>query len=803
MKFDKYKSAVASKKRESEIGEAEFSAITESEHVRDCIAKYRAGDAKAKRLLPAWTPMAKTRTGQRKLEDMEPTGLVMLDIDHIGEDKLQGAMECFNNINTLASWNILLVHITPSGHGLRIIFSLPDDCNNIVQAQDKMVHELHLDNYGDYDGACKDLTRLSFFPQASDIKYRSEGLFFDYDEQKQRISDCQESPEFYNGTQQLSTSEPSAGSGEGNGDDGENQTASRVDFKYGDHRVADIVRAYVEDKGEPEEGQTHNFYNSLVSDFRHICDNDPNILIDVLPLFGQTRANRLSQCQSICRTNKATKIPKEFYFWLKDNDYYPLTKKEKAAQEAEENYAPYQEEDELLSRMPELPPVFREYVNIAPKEFKIPTVFSLLPIMGTLATYLQAKYMDDEMHTPTFITIISAKASQGKSFINKFLKTSAYQSTPSNLLHDLCLRDELSAARYRLYDNFTRIKSDSEKGLKEPGVSWRIIPPIISQTELMTRLNFNHGRHMFTFAPEMDTLNKGTRTGGIDKNDLYRIAWDNGVYAQMFKSANSFRGEVGLYMNLLVTGTPAQCMKFFKDIENGLITRCSFTDLGNQDFAEFQPWKKLTKKDEEVIQRFKERCDANTYKEPLVFDRSTLEDYITEKDFDENVPWQYQFRDRQTIDLKWMFKPIIKWLEKQRILALKSNDSARDTFRKRIGVKAFRLALLSYALWPKVTKKEKKIIKDFALWFADLDMMKELKTWGEKYNDFDAQNSNYTRTTTKFSSLWDSLGDRFSKEDVVFNAKSQDIKSRPNVIINVWKNSNLIEKQNGIYLKLK
>jgi len=805
MKFDKYKSAYSSKQRDCEVGESEFFAITESDYVRDCIAKYRAGDKKAKAKLPAWTPMGKSKTGQRRLEDMEPTGLVMLDIDHIKDDKMGSVMECFNNINTLAEWNVFLVHITPSGHGLRVIFQLPDDCNTIVEAQDKMVRELHLEDYGDYDGACKDLSRLSFFPQASDIKYRSEGLFLDYDNERSRLATYQttsiavdtageEADEHH-----LPVSDGSAG------DEGGTGGTSRSDFRYGETLVSDIVRAYIEDKGSPEEGQTHNFYNLLVTNFRHICNNDPNILIDVLPLFGQTRKVRMSQCESITRTNKSSYIPKDFYHWLQSNGYLPPTKADKEELEQVESYVPYQEEQELLAKMPTLPPVFREYVNIAPKEFKIPVIFSLLPIMGTLATYLQAEYIDGEIHTPSFITIISAPASQGKSFVNKFLETDACKSTKKNLLHKLCLRDELSAAREQLYALFANTKGANEKGSKPPKVSTRIASPIISQPELLSKMRDNKGLHMFTFAPEMDTFNKGTKAAGGDKNDMYRVAWDNGPYSQQFKSTTTFKGTVALYLNVLITGTPAQCKKFFKDIENGLITRCSFTDLGNQDFADFQPWKKLSNKDVALIERFKERCDANTYSEPLVYDRDSLDDYDTEDDFDKNVPWQYQFRERQTIDMKFMEKDLLKWLKKERVKAEKDVDFSRDMFRKRAAVKAFRVGLLCHACWPKVGKKEQKIIHDFALWFADLDLMKSLKRYGEEYNKFRAEESaQFSVTKNKFSTLLDSLGDEFTKQDIVSLCNKYKVNSKVKVIVYFWKSAGLIKKvKNGLWKKIK
>lgn len=794
MKFDVYKSAASSKEREREVGEQDFFAITETPYVRDCIARFRSGDANAKKMLPAWTPMGKTGTGKRRLEDMEPTGLVMLDIDHLLEEKKPQLMEVFNNMNTLAEWNVLLVHITPSGHGLRVIFVLPDDCRTIVEAQDKMVNMLGLRNYGDYDGACKDLTRLSFFPQASDIRYRSEGLFLDYEEQGKRLAEHLQTSLSGGDDAPRKASEDHSGLPDSGGTDGgQDQRTARSDFRYGEHLVRDIVTAYIKYRGEPEEGSTHNFYNDLVANFRHICNNDPDILIDVLPLFGQTRANRRSQCDSICRKNFSPKIPKNFYFWLKDNHFLPPGKG--SGDDDADNVDDYQDERELLKRMPKLPPVFKEYIGIAPREFKIPTLFALLPVMGTQASYLQAPYFDGSMQTPSFISVISAEASQGKSFVNKFLETDINNSTPANLLHNLCQRDEVCAARHRLYAQKKTTKGSNEKSSLDPCVSLRITSPIISQSKMMKKMANNNGYHMFTFASEMDTFNKGARAAGGDKNDMYRVAWDNGVYSQEFMMEETWNGAVKLYLNVLITGTPAQCAKFFRNIENGLITRCSYTDLGMQDFAAYQPWKTLTEKDREVIECFKARCDANTYTEPLVYDRKKLYDYRKEKDFDDNVPWQYQFRERQTLELSWLYHPLDRWLEKQRLLALKDSDNARDMFRRRAALKAFRLAILCHALWPTVTDKERKIIKRFVLWFADLDLIKNLKRYSSSYNEFRARNSSLPVVKkAKFTTLLDALDDQFTKDDLVSLCQSFGVASTEYVITYHWIKDNMIEK---------
>lgn len=791
MTIDYYKNAHSSK-RSAEITLTEFIQAAESPEVAQLIAQFRAGDAQAKKRLPAVTYMGKTTSGRRRAADMQPTGLVMIDIDH-ADDHLQDLyLRCLEP-DFQREVRPALIHITPSGKGLRIVFPMNTQWADPAEAQRSVVQQYALDNYGTFDEACKDLSRLSFMPQRSDIKYiNGDILFADYELHTDTDTHhgspaggaeegMRQTPGLHSGASALREPIPDAD---------EPTAGQHHEFTYNDVPVARIAEEYVKWKGEPREGETHNFYNAMVLDFRHICDNSPAILADVLPLFGQTRDNRKSQCDSICRRNTSYKIPTPFWAWLKSKGYWTAPDDNTDEEEPE---ATYEAEYAMLDRMPTLPPVFREYISAAPREFKIPTLFALLPVMGTLATYLQAEYYDGEMHTPSFFTIIYAPAGQGKSFINRFIGLDVNRNAPHNLLHDVLQRDTVTEARTNLWLRFSNTKKDNEKGKNRPKTSMRILPAIFSQADFLPVMKDNQGMHMFCFAPEIDTLIKGMYAGGGgDKNDIFRVAWDNGTYGQSYRGINSFRGKVALYLNVLSTGTPAQCAKLFTDVENGLVTRCSFTDLGNQEFASFQPWKKLSQKSLKIISDFRRRCDANTYASALDFDITKLHDYDDdEKRFDAEVPWQYTFRGRQTIDLDYINKALLKWVDKQRIIAEKNSDLAHDAFRKRSAVRAFRLALLCNACWSNVTKREREIIKNFALWFADLDLMKSLKRWGREYNEKQLATKVHV-PKRYYKTLFDDVPQNFTIADLQILAAQHAVLTPPKIIVARWKKSGLV-----------
>ncbi len=350
--------------------------------------------------------------------------------------------------------------------------------------------------------------------------------------------------------------------------------------------------------------------------------------------------------------------------------------------------------------------------------------------------------------------------------------------------------------------NTVNRKGSNEKSPEDPKVTMRIMPPINSLPELLIKMRNNQGYHMFTYCEEMDTWNKGSKSQGTDKNDMFRIAWDNGSYGQAYKSTGTFKGEVNLYWNVLITGTLNQVQHYFKDVENGLITRCSFTDLGDQSFADMPIFKRLTERDQQVIDRFLKRCDENTYTEPLDFDTNRLYD-IKDAEFDQEVPWKYEFKTRQILDLEWLFPDINKWLDRQKQGAKDTRNDAWDRFSRRSAVRGFRLAILCYALYSRVGEREKTVIRDFVLWFMNCDLYGILRLWGAKYNQMIKETEKPVLTSHHNDYFMD-LPEKFTTEDVEKVIQKKKGITKPVMAIHYWKRSHLIEKiGKNLYQKIK
>lgn len=757
---------------------SEIETWASSDGVKNITVDIAAGKKERKPELPAicWVGTCKDK---REASKAKPTQFVMIDIDHaemnvkeIWYDILDKVEKCDEKDRP----QIAVVHGTPSGKGLRIVFCAREGMKTLRENMEWFKEKFYEERYGGWDSSVKDLCRLSFMPYIDFWLYINEPLL-NSDDISKRGYIVAATEERADGVGDLfSGQQVSAFTDE------EKETFEA--FEYRGTPIKTIIAKYVEVFGEPSTGEKHNYYNEMVKYFRCICDNNKRLLLYLLPPFGHSLEERNSQINSICRVNTLSSLPKKFYFFLKDNGFYNT---ESAPQGKLKEYM-MSDEETTFEAPPYLPPIFREFVNTAPRDFVVPCVNALLPILGTLTSYVKAVYpYDSRYHTTSFFSVIYAPPGTGKGFVERFMET---------LFVDLRLRDLVQSERENIYLRTLQRKGANDKAPDSPHTSLRLIPAKNSEAEFLQKQRDNQGYHMFTYAAEMDSWAKGVRAAGGNKDDMIRIAWDNGEYGQQFKSFNTFKGVVNLYWNVLITGTLQQVESYFKNVENGLVTRCSFTSIENQEFATPPRWKKLTKRALANIAKFTDRCDRNTYDEPCNIVASDLIG-ISDDDFDNQVDWKFKFRARQERDMSWIMPVIDEFHKEQMEKAALDIDRARDVFRRRVGVRGFRLALLCTCLWENPKPSDLEKCKAFVKWWMHQDIESTLKLWGEKYNS-------QAETTPKLvqRTVFNELPQKFTKSDVYVVCTKQGIKTPIRRIIFDWKKLGYIEVESkDVFIK--
>ena len=164
------------------VDEAQFWALVKATKWNENIDKFReTGDASLKRKLPAFIFQAtfdetESKAGKlgawRKQSATRLTGLVVMDIDHIDNPLTiyQGWIEKGLDWKALG---IVLIYITPSGKGLKIVFKSRLDWGNLIDNQHAMAEVLGVE----VDESCKDSSRMSYICKNIDILYLDNELF--------------------------------------------------------------------------------------------------------------------------------------------------------------------------------------------------------------------------------------------------------------------------------------------------------------------------------------------------------------------------------------------------------------------------------------------------------------------------------------------------------------------------------------------------------------------------------------------------------------------------------------------------
>ena len=168
------------------VDEAQFYALVRATQWKENIDKFReTGDASLKRKLPAFifqatfdetTSKAGKLGAWRKQAATRLTGLVVMDVDHVESEELRVKSEEFAAADfpqKAKELGILLIYITPSGHGLKIVFKARKEWGNLIDNQHQMAKLLGVE----VDESCKDASRMSFICKEEDILYIDKELF--------------------------------------------------------------------------------------------------------------------------------------------------------------------------------------------------------------------------------------------------------------------------------------------------------------------------------------------------------------------------------------------------------------------------------------------------------------------------------------------------------------------------------------------------------------------------------------------------------------------------------------------------
>jgi len=594
------------------VDEAQFYALVRATQWNEAIDKFReTGDQKLKRGLPAFIFQAtfdetESKAGKlgawRKQAATRLTGLVVMDVDHIDDpfglvnEKLEMSNEKWSALG------VLLVYITPSGKGLKIVFKADAKKGNLIDNQHAMAKVLGVE----VDESCKDASRMSFICKESDILYIDKELFTYENKEFAEKYDAEYRAGHSGAAAPTAVANKVAKQGTGN----VGQMADEsVPLTWRGYDVQSIIDArYGEKLPCAADSNRHTESLKLATDLLLMLDGDkPKVqrIVESQPwvkeIIDERDENVAQTVQSAaeCVAQKEkkyvgslpSKAMQEAIQKATGKTFLEITK-------AQAQTATTLKDDDMaqwlwdwgaqIEAMFDDFPILRDICkglkrNQYPAALIVSGAFEMT--LMTRCTY-RFYHRPEELRRLNSSALIIGDPASGKSFATRLFKLLAAPIVAA----DKVGRDAINAYREQM-----RTKGANKEKPKKPKVVVRVHPARTSNAQfiqdMVNAVEVVDGEemhlHMLTFDTELDntvTVQKGG--SWIDKQSLELKAFHNEEDGQAYSNTDSILQDFNVYWNYVYTGTPIALKKKVNEqnFGSGLATRLTCIPLPATNF---------------------------------------------------------------------------------------------------------------------------------------------------------------------------------------------------------------------------
>ena len=552
----------------------------------------------------------KSKTGivgrWRKNASARLTGLAVIDVDHV-----QDPVEVFNgfaqhNFDRTEKQAIALVYITPSGHGLKIVFKADPEAGNLIENQRKLALRLGVE----VDEACKDAARMSFACTADDILFRDDFTLFELTENGKEYDKL--FGEFYRNPTPAqrarnravrAVANPSASAVSGKTDtkatiqsglsasERTDEKKDESELKYGETPLKKIIDEYIKREGNPVQGDRHRHLLQMASRLRYLVDNDAEKLkkavreADYVRAWEQSEANAGEIddiCKDVCSQRVWYNRPKILENILRDFGISSTDTAGEAHADEDVDEDVYQSQwDRLKALM--APPYDVCTAGVADNN-KLGAVYAAGTMFCTLMTRCWYRHFDGQRTRMNPQAYIIGDPASGKSF--------AYR-LDREIMAVMRAADEPGRKAEADYKAAKKEKSDAK--VKMPECVIRYIPSRTSNAVFYRRaLNAKEiidglveHLHLYTFDSELDS-SVTAQSGGswIGKHDLELKAFQNEFSGVDYANADSVNENIQVFYNTVITGTPISLSKkiTLRNVNDGLCSRIAIFRMQSNDY---------------------------------------------------------------------------------------------------------------------------------------------------------------------------------------------------------------------------
>ena len=623
------------------VDEAQFYALVRATKWNENIDKYReTGEASLKRKLPAFifqatfdeTKSQKGKVGRwRKQAATQLTGLVVMDVDHVEEPRETWAQIENGKLiidNGLRS-QILLVYVTPSGHGLKIVFKARQEWGNLIDNQHAMAKVLGVE----VDESCKDASRMSFICKESDILYINKELFTyenrnfaeKYNEQY-RGGHTQPTLHFDDASAVAGgDTHECAVQGAENVGQGDGKRVENINDKWRGYDIQAIIDQRYGDKLPcKDDSNRHTESLKLATDLLLMLDGDKQSvqrIVEAQPWVKEIIAERnenvaqtvesAASCVKEKEKKYASSLPskamQEAVLVATGRDYREVTSPSPSCRRGTIPSPTGEGQGEVISERKDNAinyllngwgaeiealffdfPILRDVCKGLKKNQYPAALFVSGGLMMTLMTRCTYRFYHrpEELRRLNNSTLIIGDPASGKSFATRLFKL---------LAAPIVAADRRGKEAINAYREEVKTKGANKEKPKKPKVVVRIHPARTSNAQfiqdMVNAVEIVDGEemqlHMLTFDTELDntvTVQKGG--SWIDKQSLELKAFHNEEDGQAYSNVDSIFQDFYVTWNFIYTGTPNALKKKVNEqnFGTGLATRLTCIPLPATNF---------------------------------------------------------------------------------------------------------------------------------------------------------------------------------------------------------------------------
>ena len=507
--------------------------------------------------------------------------------------------------------------------------------------------------------------------------------------------------------------------------------------------------------GAPEHGNRNPFIFTMACHLRHICNDDPQWIRQILPNFGEAQDRVNATIESACRRQQSQTTP------TKVKNAITLARKRV-------NIENGMDEASLMRQpqMPErLPAPIRLITSKAPRGYWPAIANTTFAAFATYTGGVKAEFWNGTLTEMNQLHMLAAPMSIGKSSIKEPI---------NHILQPIIERDKLARQREKEWAEETNTKgANKEKPERPKDICVQVVDSDMTNAAYCLRMEDAEragNKALFTRMDEMEQLKKLAGGTMAEVTEILRRDFDADVYGQERVGTQSIKSRTTMRHNMVISTTPATAKYFLGgNIDNGTLSRFSLSTIMKEDVDRRPMFKSYDEVFDKRLAVYQARLD----------------------------------NAKGTIVCPQAKKLALALLDRGEERSLMMGNESYQQLSYRAVEIAFRKSIILYIMNGMKWTRE---IEDFITWTFDYDLWVKMCILGQEISTKLEQDYRIMRPGV--ACLLEQLGDSFTRQEYEVLYKAQcgsvaDFKKASGNLLSQWKKRGWIEedKAQGIFYK--